>query len=164
MPDEPVVDVPAVVAEALDHNAAARAEFLDALDRIPDERRVEVWYGTWSLKDILAHLVGWQEANAIGLDQMANGERPTIPGWEGDTDQFNAKTVERFRDESWERVLGALRVTRERHDEVARSLEGRIDPSRLEPGKTAHRFLFGPGDHDREHIPAILEWRTEQRL
>ncbi len=164
MTNEPVIDVSAVVVEALDHNAAARAELLDAFDRIPDERRLDVWYGTWSLKDILAHLVAWQEANAIGLEQMANGERPNLPGWEGDDDSFNAKAVERFRDEPWERVLGALRTARERHEAIVRSLEGRIEPSRLEAGKTAHRFLFGPGNHDREHIPAILEWRNEQRL
>jgi uncharacterized damage-inducible protein DinB len=164
MPDEPVIDVSAVVDDALRSNAAARAELLDAFDRIPDARRIEVWYGTWALKDILAHLVGWQEANAIGLEQMANGERPAIPGWEGDDDSFNAKSVERFRDEPWERVLGALRTARERHEEVARSLDGRIDPSRLEPDKTAHRFLFAPGNHDREHIPAILEWRRAQGL
>ena len=164
MPDEPGIDVRAVVDDALQHNAAARAELLDALDRVPEDRRTEVWYGIWSLKDILAHLVGWQEAWAVGLDQVASGERPALPGYEGDDDSFNAKSVARFTDESWEQVLGALRTTREQHDEVARGIVGRIEASRLEEGRAGHRFLFAPGNHDREHIPAILEWRREQGL
>jgi uncharacterized damage-inducible protein DinB len=164
MTDQPPIDVGAVVDDALQRNAAARAELLDALDRVPEDRRTEVWYGVWSLKDILAHLVGWQEAWAIGLDQVANGERPSLPGYEGDDDSFNAKSVARFKDEPWERVLGALRTTRERHEEVARSIVGRIDPSRLEEGRAGHRFLFGPGNHDREHIEPILGWRREQRV
>jgi len=47
---------------------------MQAIDALPVPRRLEVWFGTWSLKDIVAHLATWQDAAALGLEQIARGE------------------------------------------------------------------------------------------
>ena len=155
----------------LGQNAAARAELLDAIDALPGERRLEGWYGPgqWSVKDILAHIARWEEAWARGLVAIVNGDRPTIEGYEPNPDDpdaaddaYNAASVAMVRDEPWEKLMGRLRVTREHHDEAVRALRA-LDPERYAEGRTAYRFADRAA-HDREHLPAILEWRREQSL
>lgn len=145
-------------------NAAARAGFMQAIDAIPGARRVEAWYGDWSLKDLVVHLAAWQQAWATGMEQIARGERPQLPGYEGDDDAFNAARVAEHSGDSWESALGWLRTSRERHEEAARGMSEAVPAERLAPGRTAHNFVAGPGTHDREHIPAILEWRKREGL
>ncbi len=44
---------------------AARRMVLDAVAMLPDERLDEVFLGDWSVKDLIAHLVGWDFPFAI---------------------------------------------------------------------------------------------------
>jgi uncharacterized damage-inducible protein DinB len=163
------------VSDAIDglieENATARAELMEAIDALSAERRLEGWYGpeSWSVKDILAHLARWQESWSGALTQIAAGLRPTIEGFTPNPDDqaaaeaaFNADSVALAADQSWEHVLGSLRAARERHDEAVRGLRV-LDPDRYAEGRTAHRLADAAG-HDREHIPAILEWRREHGL
>ncbi len=161
------------MTEALDalieENERARAELLDALDALPAERRVEGWFGpeAWSTKDILAHIARWQAGWAHALGLVAGGERPAIPEFEPDRDDpdaaddaFNAESVSRSGDLSWEQVLANLRDAREQHNEAIRGLSV-LDPDRYAEGRTPYR-LSDAAEHDREHAEAILAWRGEQ--
>ena len=154
----------AQVDTVIEANRATRAELLGAVDALATEQRREVWFGTWSLHDVMAHIVAWQDSFAIALEQMLAGERPVIPGFDpsiedGDaTDRFNAAAAERGQAQSWEELLGALRAARERHEAVLNRLPDTLDADRFTEGRTARR-LANAGEHDREHIDAILEWR-----
>ncbi|MQA01115.1 MAG: ClbS/DfsB family four-helix bundle protein [Dehalococcoidia bacterium] len=157
--------MPDAIDALLAQNAEARGDLMDAIDALPPDRRCEGWYGEeqWSVHDIVAHLIGWQDGWAHALELMAKGERPSIPGYEGDDDPYNASSVGSRREHSWEQLMGELRSTRERHEAAVRNLRGNLDPERLAPGKTAHN-LANAGGHDHEHIEAIIEWRREQGL
>ncbi len=154
------IDVEGIIAD----NAAARAALMLAFDAVPAARRIETWYGDWSLKDLVVHLAAWQESWAAGMDQIARGERPQLPEYEGDDDAFNAARVAEHDGDSWESAVRWLRESRERHEEAARGMRAVAPAERLAPGRTAHNFVAGPGTHDREHIPAILEWRQAEGL
>ena len=160
-----------ILDAVLEQNAAARAELLDAIDALPGERRLEGWYGPsqWSVKDILAHIARWQEGWTVALEAIARAERPSIPGFEPNPDDpdaaeaaYNADSVALSRGDAWEVVMGRLREARERHEGAVRGLRV-LDPDRYAEGRTAHRLADG-ATHDREHLPAILEWRREQSL
>jgi hypothetical protein len=151
--------VAAAVEAAIERNARLRAELMQAIDALPAPRRLEVWFGTWSLKDVLAHLATWQDAAALGLEQIARGERPSLPGFEGDDDAYNAAAVARLEHASWEQLLAMLDAARGRHDAAARGLVGTVAVERLEEGRATRRLLDLPATHDEEHVPAILEWR-----
>ena len=161
------------MTEALDAlieaNEQARAELLDALDALPADRRVEGWFGpeAWSAKDILAHIARWQAGWAVALGQIAGGERPAIPEFEPNRDDpeaadnaFNAESVARASDMTWEQVLARLREAREQHHEAIRGLAV-LEPDRYAEGRTPYR-LADAAEHDREHAAAILAWRGEQ--
>lgn len=163
MPDALTAEVEAVI----EANQAARAELLTAVDALTADQRREVWFGTWSLHEILAHVAAWQDGFAIGLEQMLAGERPSIPGFDSSvedgvaTDRFNATAAEGASAKSWETLLGALRVARERHEAAVRRIPGTLPADRFTEGRTARR-LADAGEHDREHIDAILEWRRSK--
>lgn len=154
----------AQVDAVLEANRATRAELLGAVDALTTEQRREVWFGTWSLHEVIAHIAAWQDGFAIALEQMLAGERPVIPGFDssivdGDaTDRFNAAAAERGQGQSWEELLSALRVARERHEAVLNRLPDALDADRFTEGRTVRR-LADAASHDREHIDAILEWQ-----
>lgn len=168
MPDAQMSDtLRAQVDALLEANRATRAELLTAVDALTAEQRREVWFGTWSLHEVIAHIAAWQDGFAIALERMLAGERPVIPGFDasgddGDaTDRFNASAAERSQGQSWESLLGALRAAREHHEAVVDRLPGTLDPDRFTEGRTARR-LADAANHDREHIDAILEWRRSK--
>ena len=72
---------------------------------------------------------------------------------------YNAASVAELRDAPWEAVLARLRAAREEHDEAVRGLRA-LEPERYAEGRTPHR-LATAGNHDREHIEPIREWRRE---
>lgn len=161
------------MSEALDAileaNDRARAELLEVVAALPAERQLEGWFGPaeWSVRDVLAHIARWEEAWSVALGQIARGERPVIPEFEPNRDDpdaadaaYNAESVARARNLSWEQLLVQLRTAREQHAEAVRGLEA-LDPDRYAEGRTAHR-LSDAAEHDREHLEAILEWRREQ--
>ena len=157
------------IAEAIpgiiEANQAARAELIEAVDALTPARRQERWFGDWSIHDIIAHLYEWQNGFAHALERMARGERPEIPDFDPTTgdDPYNALVVERNRHLTWEDLLAHLRAARERHEAAVKNLAGRLPAERFEEGRTA-RNLSDTAGHDREHIPAILQWRREQGI
>ena len=163
MPDALTTEVEAVI----EASQAARAELLTAVDALTADQRREVWFGTWSLHEILAHVAAWQDGFAIGIEQMLAGGRPSIPGFDSGaedgeaTDRFNAAAAEGALSRSWESLLGALRVARERHEAAVRRIPGTLPADRFIEGRTARR-LANAGEHDREHLEAILEWRRSK--
>lgn len=164
---QPPETLRAQVDAVIEANRAARAELLSAVDALTAEQRREVWFGTWSLHEVIAHIAAWQVGFAIGFEQILAGERPVIPGFDrtlddGEaTDRFNAAAAAGASGKSWEMLLGELRAARERHEAVVARIPGALDPDRFVEGRTARR-LAGSAEHDREHIDAILEWRRSK--
>ena len=163
-PDEPPRAGP--LDALLDENARARSELLSALDGVPPTRRTELWYGEWSLRDIVAHLAVWQEGCAAALESLARGEPPRIPGFDPEAggEAFNAARAAEHRHESWEQVMALLHAARERHEAAVRALPGAVGPERYQEGRTAYRLAAMPGSHDRGHLEPVLGWRREQGL
>ncbi len=161
------------MTEALDalieENERARAELLDALDALPAERRVEGWFGpeAWWGKDTPPPGARGRGGGAPALGLVASGERPSIPEFEPNREDpeaadnaFNAESVARSGELSWEQVLANLRDARERHNNAIRGLAV-LEPDRYAEGRTPYR-LADAAEHDREHAEAILAWRGEQ--
>ena len=66
----------------------------------------------WSIKDLMAHLMAWQQVTIARLEAAQHNEEPVLPAWlagedpESDeaVDEFNARIYEIYRDEPWSRV------------------------------------------------------------
>jgi hypothetical protein len=59
---------------------------------LPDSAWEETWLGTWSLRQLAAHMAGWAEEMARALERVGRGERPAPAGVDySDADAWNAK-------------------------------------------------------------------------
>src|SRR2546429_3897720 len=73
--------------------------FYQALDGLNEADLTEVWLGGWSIKEIVAHMVGWHRELTPALERIARGERP-IPAEVSyaDVDAWNARFASALRD------------------------------------------------------------------
>lgn len=84
--------------EVISALAEARRSILEAAMALAPERREEVFLGSWSVMELLAHLVGWDVANAEAVQAILEGRMPPFydhydAGWK----TFNAGLVARYR-------------------------------------------------------------------
>ena len=55
---------------------AARGEILDTVRLLSPAQQDEVFLGEWSVKDLLAHLVGWDYTNQEAVAEILEGKKP----------------------------------------------------------------------------------------
>ena len=121
-------------------------------------------YPNWTLKELLAHLTGWDEAVTSSLRAHAGGQEPAAPATLG-IDVYNAESVETRLAISLEQTLQECQLAREQ-------LKAALDD--LPPEKFDEPLLFpwGPTGkvrqlirvfvhHDLEHAEEIRKF-TEQ--
>jgi hypothetical protein len=136
--------------------------FHEALHGLNEEQMAEVWLGTWSIKEIVAHMSGWHREMLPVLERLARGERPVPEGVSyDDVDAWNARSSAPAKDTEVTDLL--LELDRSHEDFMLAA--ARIPAARFEPGKTAHRTVDGvTGHHYREHGDQIRAWRASRNL
>ena len=151
------MDKKATVAELESGFQKLLASFKDLDDRAMQR----VFYGSWSVKDILAHIAGWHQQMTGALERMARGERPTPEGVDySDGDAWNAKFASAMRAQSPPTVVAILRQSFANYLRAARALPD----DRFGDGKTANRLLETSGyGHYAEHRPAIEEFAAKAK-
>jgi hypothetical protein len=132
---------------------------IDGLDAAALER---VWYGTWSVKDIIAHLLGWEKEMGGALERMARGEKPVPEGVDyADSDAWNAKFSLAMKQQLPSTVLAEWG----RLHQLYRKAAAAVPDDRFGEGKTANRLVETSGyGHYREHAAPIREWRQREKL
>ena len=127
-----------------------------AIDGLSDAEMQEVWLGTWSVREILIHIAGWQEAMTPALGRIARGEAAYPPGAYDDADAWNARFVEEQRGMKAAEVLARLDTT---YQEFA-AAAGQVPEPHFEPGGAARDVFDGSGPgHYREHTAQMQAWR-----
>ena len=83
---------PATKDELLNQAARDYKAFHETLTGLNEAQMSEVWLGTWSVKDIVAHISGWHREMGPALERLARGEKPVPTGVSyDDVDAWNAK-------------------------------------------------------------------------
>ena len=141
---------------------AGFADLLSTVDGLSEEQMTRVWYGDWSVRDILAHIAGWHREEIAMLERMARGERPVPESADyTDDDAWNARFVAKWRAASAGEVLAELEAIKEAYVAAA----GRLPEERFEEGRTAHRLVQqGCTEHYREHGDEIRGWREREGI
>ena len=121
----------------------------------------EVWCGTWSVREILAHIVGWHRELTPALERLARGERPVPEGtdYEKEVDAWNARFVEARRDWTVERARTELDAS---HRDFMRAAAA-VDAARFDPTRTAYKLVdLNSRHHYQEHRADIEAWRAKR--
>lgn len=129
-----------------------------ALQGLNEARMAEVWLGSWSVKDVVAHLSGWHREMIPLLERLARGEKPVPAGVSyEDVDAWNARFVAAARDRSAAELLLELDASHEAFMRAAAA----VPEERFQPGRTAWRLVDGTSAHHyREHAEQIRAWRA----
>ena len=88
----------------------ARGQLLAALANLDTQTEI---YPPWTLKELLAHLSGWDEATIASLQTHIGGGEQLTPAARG-IDFYNAESVDTRDALSYEQVAKELKVTRDR--------------------------------------------------
>lgn len=146
----------------LDLIALEYAFYQRTLALVPETRIDEVWYGIWSIKDIVAHLAAWERLLMEWIDKAQRGESFTIPS-EVDIDSINAEFYAQDKDRPYDAICQQAQATHQQLIEVLTALpeEFAFTPGRVPPmGKAALWRLIAPNtyEHYEEHTLPIREW------
>ena len=110
---------------------AERAQVERTFDELGEDAARPADDGGWSPKDVLAHLIGWNDA-ALQLI----GARPRVTEWPGQ-DGWNKRSVDQFAAQPLPAVLAAYAAI---NDELQRAVAGLSDDELSRTG----RFEFSP--------------------
>lgn len=144
----------------IDRFNQSQQKLVSAVSGLSEEQAGEIWLGSWGVKQIVAHIAGWESAMTEALEKMARGERPTADGINvNDTDGTNAIFAQRSAGKSWDQVCGDLDHAGTQFVGAVRALPA----ERLEEGKTGRRIVETMIGHPEEHIHEIMSWRQTAR-
>ena len=137
---------------------SAFRELLGVVEALDERAMSRVFYGTWSAKNILAHITGWQIEMTGALERMARGERPTPEGVDfSDADAWNARFAAGANAQNASTIVAGLKQSFANYVRAARALP----EDRFGEGKTVNRLLEASGyGHYREHLPALRELKA----
>ncbi len=137
---------------------------IDGLDAAALQR---VWFGEWSVKDIIAHVLGWQKEMTGALQRLARGEKPTPEGVDySDADAWNAKFSLVMKQQLPTTVIADWGQVHQVYMKAAAAIaDDRFGASEDGKPKTVNRLLETSGyGHFREHAAQIREWRQREGL
>jgi len=88
---------------------AAREKILDAIRSLSPAQQDEVFLGEWSVKDLLAHLVGWDYTNREAVEEILTGEKPGFwAHYDRDWRSYNALLVAEYRREDFAEMVAVV--------------------------------------------------------
>ncbi len=130
--------------------------------------------GNWSIKDVMAHLMAWQQLSIARLEAALNDREPVLPAWPEDLDpepdgqphDMNAWIYETYRDQPWSSVYGAWRTGFLRFLELGEAI---LEKDLLESGKYPWledypliAVLQGSYEHHHhDHFEPLPAWLKE---
>jgi len=151
---------PATKDELLNQAARDYKAFHETLTGLNEAQMTEVWLGTWSVKDIVAHISGWHREMGPALERLARGEKPVPSGVSyDDVDVWNARFAAAKKGAS---VADVLLEFDKSHEYFMHAAAG-VPADRCQPGKTAWKLVDGNSAHHyREHAEQIRAWRKSR--
>lgn len=104
--------------ELIERYERARAEMRVLLDHIDRNRKL---YPLWTIREILAHISGWDDAIIASLRSHIAGDVPEITAPRG-IDDYNARTVETREGLGYDLILREYEATRETLKQILREM------------------------------------------
>ncbi len=140
---------------------AARESLLAVVRELPPGCLDAPCIGTWSVKDLLAHLIGWDVTNLQAVKEILAGQRPSFfqyydPDWRS----YNARLVGTYRKEPFEALLAESADTHKQLIAFLQSLPANdilLGKSPKEQGRsvTIHNLLRSEAEDERKHCAQV---------
>ena len=116
--------------------------------------------GTWSVKDIIAHVTSWEEEALTHLPVvLAGGKPPRYSVTHGGINAFNAQMTARNRDVPLSEVL---RRRDETHRRLLAFIQGAPEEAFATDTRVRRRLRLDTYGHYAIHTKAIRKWREHR--
>lgn len=87
-------------------------EWKGLLNGLSEEQVCETHLSDWSIKDVIAHLMAWQQISIARLEAALSNSKPVFPDWasvldidsEEFTDQVNVLIYKLYASEPWQKI------------------------------------------------------------
>jgi hypothetical protein len=136
--------------------ASARRAVLHAAEALAPEQRDTVFLGVWSVKDLLAHLAGWDDTNRQAVQEILAGQRPSFWKYKDrDWQSYNARLVAQYRRDEWAELLAMLEKT---HGALIDYLQT-VPVESYVQHRAIGRLLRTEAKDEEEHARQIEEFR-----
>ena len=90
-------------------------KILDITSSFPPAKHDEVFLGIWSIKDLLAHLIGWLEANRKAVKAIQSGKLPEFYAYKDrDWQTYNACLVRKYKRDSLAELMSTMQVSHQK--------------------------------------------------
>jgi len=144
-----------------------RTAILQEASQLSHEEQNTIFLGTWTVKDILAHLAGWDFTNMAAAQDIQAGKLPEFyTHYDKDWKSYNAELVAKYKRDDFEEVLA---LARDSHSRLIAYLES-IPVEAFEKdfgvrsGRnykvTIARLLQAELKDEQKHLEQIQEFRT----
>ena len=92
-----------------------RQDILSEVSRLSDAEQDQIFLGIWSIKDLLAHFIGWDKTNLAAVKSVLDGQVPAFyehrdPDW----GTYNAILVKTYRKNSIQELITAAKASQQR--------------------------------------------------
>src|SRR5574341_573016 len=87
----------------------ARRKILDTASALSPEQQGKVFLGVWSVKDLLAHLAGWDYTNIRAVKELLAGKLPNFYSYyDRDWKTYNARLVVEYRKDNFAELVSSI--------------------------------------------------------
>jgi len=146
----------------------ARRKILDVAHTLPPEKQDQVFLGVWSVKDLLAHLIGWDYTNIEATKSILAGELPEFYSYrDRDWQTYNAFLVEQHKKDDFVEVLYAVEASQR----ALMSFLGTVPAEEFDRDRGIHfkrykvtiaRLLRAEAEDEEEHYRQIKEFAESE--
>jgi uncharacterized damage-inducible protein DinB len=143
-----------------------RRKVIAAASALSPAQQDEVFLGVWSVKDLLAHLVGWDYANLEAVQALLAGELPAFYAHHGrDWRHFNALLVAEHKKDDFAELCASLEASQHKLVDFVET----IPPEEFDRDRgvrfkgykvTIARMLEGQTGDDQVHLEQIEAFRA----
>jgi hypothetical protein len=145
----------------------ARENLLSVVSSLPPGLQDEACIGTWSAKDLVAHLIGWDFTNLQAVKEILAGQRPScFQYYDHDWQSYNARLVETYRKEPFESLLAAAADSHRQFLSFLQALppeailEGK-SPKELGRSVTVRNLLRSEAADEGKHCEQVRAFRSK---
>ncbi len=100
-----------------------RQDILTRASTLSKAEREQVFLGIWSVKDLLAHLAGWDFTNMDAVKSVIAGELPSFYQYhDRDWQTYNTMLVAKYKKNSFRELLATVKNSQKQFVEFLRSV------------------------------------------
>jgi uncharacterized damage-inducible protein DinB len=153
------------IAEVIEYIKFGRSTLLETIEGLSLRELTQIpVYEDWTVKDILAHIIGWDQRVVHILPLIVQDQADRIPGVEVQT--YNRQSVAQWHGHSFAEVLLAFQTTRQQIiDFIAQLDYPQIDLRHERNGRiiTIRSYVIQiMVDHELQHGVEIEQWRKRR--